>query len=468
MKRLLLIPALCCWMSPALFAQKTANDSTYKFSVKEAQNYAVQNAYKTTNADKDIAIAKKKVSQTTAIGLPQVNASVKYQNYIDIPTQLMPDFLTPAVEGVLLYHGLISQSELTGSNDNKFPVQFGSKHNLSADITATQLIFDGAYIVGLQAAKTFVELSKNAYAKSEIDVKESVAQSYYLVLVAEQNRNILDSTLTTINKSYTDSKKYLENGFIEESDVDQFEILVSTIQNKLNMVDRQIEIAYKLLKFQMGLTLDSKIELTENLEDLITTAMAENLVSKDFDLTKHIDYKILQSQEQVGVLSLRKDKFGYLPSMACFITTSRNAQRNEFDFFDKDKEWYKTTIFGVSLTVPIWDSGIKHFKIQQGKIELEKTRAMQQQLSQALTLEVESSRSTLLSYTDQYANDLKNMKLSKKIYDKTLVKYNEGISTSLELTQAYNQYLTSQGTYFTTALELLKAKSNLTKALNNY
>lgn len=468
MKRIFLIPIMFCCIHLATFAQNTASDTIQKFTVKEAQNYAVQNAYKTTNADKDIAIAKKKVAQTTAIGLPQVNASLKYQNYIDIPTQLMPDFLTPAVEGVLLSHGLISASELTGSSGNKFPVQFGSKNNFTADITATQLIFDGAYIVGLQAAKTFVDISKNAYTKSEIEVKESVAQAYYLVLVAEQNRIILDSTLTNIKKSYADSKKYLENGFVEESDVDQFEILVSTMENKLNMVDRQIEIAYKLLKFQMGLDLNKKIELTENLEDLINNSMAENLVLKDFDIKKHIDYKLLQTQEQIGILSLRKDKFGYLPSMAAFITTSRNAQRNQFDFFEKDKDWYKTTIFGVSLTVPIWDSGIKHYKIQQDKLELEKTKALQLQLSQALTLDVESSRSTLQTYTDQYSNDLKNMKLSKKIYDKTLVKYNEGISTSLELTQAYNQYLTSQGTYFTTALELLKAKSNLTKALNNY
>lgn len=468
MKRIILIMLAVLTVFGISYSQDTSKDSIFKFSVKEAQEYAVKNSYKTSNAEKDITIAKKKVAQTTAIGLPQISGSVKYQNYIDIPTQLMPDFLTPAVEGVLVDHELITEQEKTAATGNKFPVQFGSTHNFTADITATQLIFDGSYIVGLQAAKTFVDLSKNAYTKSAIEVKESVAQSYYLVLVALENRKILDSTLTCIKKSLNDSKKYLQTGFIEESDVDQFEILATTMENKLNMVDRQIEIAYKLLKFQMGINLDSKIKLTENLDNLVDASIAENLALKDFNLKNHIDFKLLQTQEQVGILSLRKDKFGYLPSMACFITTSRNAQRNEFNFFEKDHDWYKTTIFGVSLSVPIWDSGIKHFKIQQDKIELEKTKALQTQLSQALTLEVESSRSTLKTYTDQYANDQKNMKLAKKIYDKTLVKYNEGISTSLELTQAYNQYLTTQGTYFSTVLELLKAKSNLNKALNNY
>lgn len=453
------------WLS---FSQNALQDSVLKFSINEAQEYAVKNSYKTTNASKDIAIAKKKVAQTIAIGFPQLNGSVKYMNYINIPTQLMPDFLTPAIDGILAGHNLITEEEKNTATGEKFAVQFGSKNNLTAELTATQLIFDGSYIVGLQAAKTFVELSKDAYTKSEIEVKESVAQAYYLVLVTLENKKILDSTLANLKKSLNDSKKYFKSGFIEESDVDQFEILVSTMENKLNMVVRQIEITYKLLKFQMGLEPNQNIELTENIENLVELSIAENIASKSFDFKNHIDFKLLQTQEKIGILSLKKDKFGYLPSMACFISTSQNAQRNEFNFFDKGKDWYKTTIFGINLTIPLWDSGIKHYKIQQDKLNLEKTRVLQTQLSQALTLEVESAQSALETYTDQYASDQKNMKLAKKIYEKTLVKYNEGISSSLELTQAYNQYLTTQGTYLSTILELLKAKSNLTKALNNY
>jgi len=450
------------------YAQQPKTDSILLFSLKQAQDYGEKNNYANTNAVADINIAKKKVSQITAIGFPQINASAKYQNYIDIPTSLMPDFLTPAVEGVLVGHGLISPQQMTGTSGGTFPVQFGSKHNFSADITASQLIFDGSYIVGLQAAKAFVELSSNSYTKSVFDVKNNVAQAYYLVLVAQENKTILDSTLTNLNNVLSDTKKYLENGFIEETDVDQLEILVGTISNKLNMVDRQIEIALNLLKFQMGVDISQKIVLTDKLNDLIMQSIAENLTSKEFDYKKHIDYKLLLTTENLSMLNLKKDKFTYLPSINCFLTTSRNAQRQQFDFFKKGQAWYKTTIFGVALTLPIWDSGIKHFKIQQDKLELEKTRTFQKQLQQALELDVQNSRSTLKTYTDQYQSDLNNMQLSKKIYNRTIIKYNEGVSSSLDLTQTYNQYLTSQGTYFGTVLELLKSKSNLNKALNNY
>lgn len=444
------------------------NDSVYYFSLKQAQQFAKENSYKTKNAETDVSIAKKQVNQTTTYGLPQISSTASYQNYINIPTQLMPNFLTPAVDGVLLQHGLITPGELLPSSDDKFPVQFGSKNNFTADLTATQLIFDGTYIVGLQAAKTYLEISKNTYLKTEIEVTEDVAQAYYLVLVAEANRNILDTTLQNLNKILNDTKEYLENGFIEETDVDQFQILVTTITNKLNMVDRQIEIAYNLLKFQMGIDLSTKIILTDQLNDLLLNAVAQNLVSKDFTYTNHIDFKTLLTLEKINQLSLKKDKFGYLPTIYTFINTSRNAQRSTFNFLEKNQDWFKTTIFGISLSIPIFDSGQKHFKIQQDKLELEKTKVLQEQLQQALILDVENSKATLKSYTDQYETDRNNMLLAKKIYEKTIIKYKEGISSSLDLTQTYNQFLTSQGTYFTTVLDLLNAQSSLNKALNNY
>jgi outer membrane protein len=466
MKKLLIFILPCFYVS--LVAAQNTKDTALMFTLKQAQEYAVENSYKTVNAEKDITIAQKKVSQTTTIGLPQISASAKYQNYIDIPTQLMPNFLTPAVDGVLLQHGLISPTEILPASDDKFPVQFGSKNNFTADITATQLIFDGTYIVGLQAAKTFVEISKNTYTGSEIEVKETVAQAYYLVLVAEANRSVLDTTLQNLNKVLNDTKKYLDNGFIEETDVDQFQILVSTITNKLNMVDRQIEIAYNLLKYQMGIELTQNIMLKDNLSDLLSGAIAQNLTTKAFDYKNHVDYKSLLTLEKANNLLLKKDKFGYLPSMAAFLTTSRNAQRSTFNFFEKNQDWYKTTILGVGLTIPIFDSGLKHYKIQQDKIEIEKTKLLQTQVQQLLELNVQNNRAKLKTYTDQYQTDLSNMQLAKKIYDKTIIKYKEGISTSLELTQTYNQYLTAQGTYFTTILDLLDAQSNLNKALNNY
>ncbi len=437
------------------------------FTLKEAQDYAIKNSYKTINAARDIEIAKKQVWQITGIGLPQINTSGSYQNYIDIPTQLMPDFLSPVIEGVLLQKELIKKDQLTPPSNQKLPLQFGTKHNLTGSITASQLLFDGSYIVGLQAAKTYVDLSVKSLAKSEIEVREAVAQAYYLVLVAEENKKILDSTMVTINKTLNDTKEFHKSGFIEETDVDQVQLLASNLENKLNMVKRQVEIVYNLLKFQMGIDIKENITLTDKLTDIVNMSLAQSLTSQTFDVNKHIDYKLLQTTKQFSMLNLKKDKYGYLPSLNCFIMTSRNAMRSDFNFMTSKEPWFRTTIFGVNLSLPIWDSGIKHFKIQQDKLELKKTDIMIKQAEQGLSLEVENNKSSVKTYSDQYVSELKNMELAKKIYNKTLVKYKEGVSSSMDMTTAQNQYLSTQGNYFNVILQLLNANSNLNKALGN-
>ena len=123
------------------------------------------------------------------------------------------------------------------------------------------------------------------------------------------------------------------------------------------MIERQIEIAYNLLKFQMGIEIKDKIALTDKLTDIVNTVIVQNLTSQEFDYKNHIDYQLLQTMEKADQLMLKRDKFGYLPSMNCFLTTSRNAYRSDFNFFTSKEPWFRTTIFGVNLSLPIWNSG---------------------------------------------------------------------------------------------------------------
>jgi outer membrane protein TolC len=236
------------------------------------------------------------------------------------------------------------------------------------------------------------------------------------------------------------------------------------------MVERQIELANDLLKFQMGIDLSEQITLTDPLEDLVLRAIGANLSEKQFDANSHIDFQIMKTNAQLLKQTLKVDQSRYYPTLTAFFTTSRSAQRNEFNFLsggDANK-WYKTTIFGVNLSVPIWSSGNRLMKIQTDKLNIEKHNVVLKQVEQALQLEVQSARSGLKTYTDQYRSETGNLALSKKIYDKNAYKFKEGMSSSMELNQAYTQYLTTQGNYFNCMLELLNSYSKLNKALNNY
>lgn len=439
------------------------------FSLKEAQEYAVSNSYKTRASALDVAATEAQRKQFISIGLPQISGNINYQYYINIPTQLMPNFLTPAVEGVLLQHHLIDPSQLSPASDQKFEVQFGSKNNLTASATLSQLLFDGTFVVGLKAAALLVDMSKSALNKSEIDIKASVAQAYYLALVATENFVILDSTYYYMARMLEQTKEFQKNGFVESTDVDQMELNVTNLKSKVEMARRNIELTMNLLKFQMGIDISENIVLEEKLEDILGVAIASNILEKPFDYSAHIDYKIMKTQERLLKQNVLVDKAKYYPSMNVFLTTQESAQRNTFNFLDfkSENKWYNATIVGVGLNIPIWSSGNRYYKVQMDKFNLQKQQVMVKQVQQGLEVEVANNRASLRTYTDQYYTDKRNFDLSVRIYRKIYAKYREGLSSSMDLNQAYLQVLSQEGNYMNTMLQLLNTYTNLNKALNN-
>ena len=200
-------------------------------------------------------------------------------DYINIPEMVIPNFITP----------------------ERLPlaIEFALQHNADANISASQLLFDGTWIVGLQAAKTYEQVSSKMLTKSQIEIRETVAQAYYLVLVAEENKKILDSTLATINNTLGQTKAFLPNGFVEETDVDQLQLLESNIENRFSMVRRQIDISYNLPKFQIGIDISDKIVLSDKLQDIVNMSLAKTLTSQSFDYKNHINYSILQTNQHL-------------------------------------------------------------------------------------------------------------------------------------------------------------------------
>ena len=418
-------------------------------SMAEAREYAVKHSTTTQNARLDTSAAKKKIWETTASGLPQVSAKVSYMNNLKIPTTLIPaEFLNPNAEpGTFI------------------GVKFGAQHNATLELTVDQMIFNGAYIVGLQASRIYLQLSRERLTKSEIDVKETVTNTYYLILLAEDNRKTLETSLENIRKTLYETKELHRVGFSEDTDVDQLQLSVTDLENAVNSIKRQIEISYNLLKFQMGFDLQKEIRLSQSLEDILTDINDQELLTTEFKLFNHIDYRMMDTQEKSFKLLLKKEKADYLPTISTFFSHSRMAMRDSFNFFRKG-EWYPSSVVGLNINIPIFSSGMRGARVAQAKIELQKAGNLKKQAADGLQLELLQSRSAFSDALEKKQGSKQNVDLAKKIYDKTLVKYANGTISSLELTQVHNQYLTAESNYTRAVVELLTAKTRLDKSLN--
>ena len=460
MKLFYLISALC--FCAVASAQEKA------FTLKEAQDYAVKNSYQTKTGMLNIGIAEKNIKSYIGAGLPQISGEAKFQNHVDIPTTVIPNFIGPAVTGSLIQNGLLPPSAADQPPSPEFvEAQFGTKYNVSAGINASQLIFSGTYFVGLQAAKTYSLAAKQGLEKTENDIRESVAQAYHMMLVAKENEVVLQQSKKNLEKTLFETTELYKSGFVEEMNMEQLQLLVSNVNNGVVSAQQQVENAIQLLKFQMGIPAEEKIALKDSLASLIQTTADESVLSKNVDMANHIDFKLVSTQERLMALNEKAEKTKYLPTLAGFFAHQQNALRNEFNFTDKEEKWFPATIWGISLQVPLFSGLSRYHNVEKAKMDLEKSRIIKSQVEQGLKLQMQTAKSDYLVALNQFKTEKENLSLAEKIRNKILIKYNQGMASSLELTQAENQYLSTQGNYIRSMYQLLNAETKLDKLMGS-
>jgi outer membrane protein len=430
------------------------NKGPLKLSISEAQTFALQNNRSIQSAKIDVSSADKKVWETIAMGLPQLSLSSNYQHQFSIPEMVIPSFNPTKLDpGVVTKEGIMKAFEI-----NSF--QLGVKNNTTFDFTLSQLIFSGEYIVGLQATRVFKEISEKTLIKTEAQTKESVAGTYSLVLVLGENIKVLTESLKAIDQTYNDLSKMNQQGFNEETDVDQIKISMSNIKTLLNSLQSQKEISLKLLKFQLGVDFSQQIILTDSLPAIIDQGNIQYLASPAFNLDNSVDYQMISNLEKVSALSLKREQSKYLPTLSAFYRRHEQTNAPSFNFQVKD-------LIGVSLNIPIFTSGMRNSKVSQARFELEKSRLNKDNAGQGLTMEFESALSNYQTAFSNFTTNRESMALSRKVYEKTVIKYHEGVSSSFELTQNQNQFLTSESNYYNSVLSLLNAKAKLDRILSS-
>ncbi|MGD9346015.1 MAG: TolC family protein [Candidatus Aminicenantes bacterium] len=434
------------FLPPRIHAQKPEIQS---FSLRDAQEFAALHSYDSLKSLLDVEAAKKKLKETLADGLPQISSSLGYQNNLELPTVLIPDFIG-------------------GDPEKRIAVQFGTQHNANFSISVDQKIFDVSYFVGLNTSKIYRQLAEQGLERTQLDVKETVTNTYFLILVSKETERIIRANIKNLEKTLYEISESYKEGFVEETDVDVIQISVTALKNSLQNVQKQTDVAFKLLKFQMGLDLYKNIEVTENLEEILRQIDIQEAVSSEFELSQNIDYKLLNTQEKLAEMAHKNAKAKFWPTISAFYTYQQAAQRNSFDFLNFNKDWFRSQIFGVNVYIPIFKSGGERARVAQAAIALEQARTARIQASQGILLEDAEARNALSAAHENYLNVKDNMELSEKVYNATLIKYREGIASSTDLTQANDRYLLSQSNYIQAISTLLNAKNKLDRIRNTY
>ena len=443
MKKLILASICSCF-----FLISNAQEEKMALSLDEAINFAIENSYNTKASKNDIKSATEKVWETTTIGLPQINGAIDYQNNLKQQVSLLP-------------------AEITGGPAGTFtPVIFGTKQNIGASITLKQLLFDGSYLVGLQASRTYLKISKQANEKTELLTREAVINAYGNVLVSENSISILEKNLKIIKKNLSDVKKIYENGLNEQEDIEQLEITLGNLNSQLNSVKRMKGIAYKMLNLSIGNPIETELTLTDTLDSLVKNNISLDIVSEEFSISNHVDFKIAENDRESKRLLLKLEKSKALPTLSAFVNYGTQGYSETFSFLKNEQEWFKSSLLGVSLNIPIFSSLGRSSKTKQATIALENADIKLKETKQRLSLMAEKARNDYQLSIENYSTTKKNVGLAERIENKQRIKFFEGLSSSFDLLQAQNQLYSQQQNYIQSMLDLIAKKATLENALN--
>jgi outer membrane protein TolC len=382
------------------------------------------------------------------MGLPKINGEVNWQQFLEIPTTVVPAnmFVPTAPEG--------QYTEL----------QFGTEHNSTATLSASQLLFDGSYIVGLKASKIYSSLSQQSLQLTEQQIQDSIAAAYYNVLVAEQRKDFLQ-LIAEIHQGILDEvQARYDLGMVEDLDVDRMALTLSNMKIQSENMDRMTEVAYLYLKLILGIPLEETLVLSDSLPALLS--QNQNLKIQEPNIENRLELQLAETQTRLMKLDLRRYQSQFLPSISAFGSYSENAFRDEFNFFDEGN-WYPTKVIGLKATMNIFDGFSRVAKVQQAKIKLQQAKNNRAQVAESLSLAHKVALSNYLTALHTQKQKTENLELSKKIYLKTMAKYREGLVSSMELSQSGADYSQAQADNAQAIYNLLIAKTNYNRSVGN-
>jgi len=417
-------------------------------SLEEAIAYGEQNNRAVQKASMEVQKAYKEKWSTIAIGLPQINASANYQNFIELPTSLIP-------------------AQFFGGKEGEFAeVQFGTPQTMDAGVTLQQLVFDGSYIVGLQASNIFLMISQNVLEKTLLEVRKSIVNSYSSVLLIRENIHFLEKNKNNLNKNLEELNQLFRNGFEEEESVEQMRLTLSGIETQLRYAKNLERISLDMLKLLMGFPTQSPLLLSDTLEALTNESLFNVSTPENFNLDNNIDVKIAQNNLLSESLLYKYERSKSLPRLSAFLNGNYTGNSQSFTFTETNQKWFGSALFGVNLQVPLFSSLKRRALSQKAKIAVSQAEAELTETQERVSIEIQAAENDYQLAVENYFTNKENLELAIRIKEKNQTKYFEGVASSFELREAQLQLYSAQNNYIKSIQELIQKKLSLETLLN--
>lgn len=425
-----------------------AQELPERVTLDQAVTFGQENNRQILNASREVQRAYKERWSTIAIGLPQISASANYQNFLELPTSLIP-------------------AQFFGGNEGEFAeVQFGTPQTMDGGVTVQQLLFDGSYIVGLEASNVYLDISKNILEKTALEIKKSIISTYSSILLIQENIHFLEKNRDNLSNNLNEVRELFRNGFEEEESVEQLRLTLSGIETQLRYAQSTEKITLNMLKLLMGFPTDAPLELLDNLDTLTTEGLFDQEFESDLSIANNIDIKIAATNLRSESLLYKYEKSKNLPRLAAFINGNYTGNSQSFSFISSDQKWFGAALLGINLQVPIFSSFKRRAQSQKAKIAVAQAETTLEETQERISIEVQAAINDYELAIETYFTNKENLALANRIEQKNQSKYFEGMASTFELRQAQLQLYSAQNSYISAIQNVIQKKLNLETLLN--
>jgi outer membrane protein len=445
-------------------APDTAASRRHDFSVQQAIDYARSNNLQVKNALIDVKLQEQVNREITSRAYPGINASLSTAYNPNVATQVLPNFISPATYQVLIDEGVKDGNGNTIVMPDNFgfiAAQFGTKYSASGGISLSQILFDGQVFVGLQARKTVVDFARKNVEVTEEMIKTNIYKVYYQLVVGKTQLELIDSNISLIQRLARDTRIIYDNGFAEKLDVDKVNVQLVNLQTERNVVANTLSNGYYGLKVLIGMPARDELVLTDTISDEeIKEGILEGSV---YSYNDRKEYQYAELGKRLNEFNIRRYQLSQIPTVALNGTYAKNAQRDKWNFFGKGP-WYSISSVSLNMSIPIFNGFYTRSKIQQARLELQKTENQIADLQRTIDSEVATARNDLRSSIVRVDYQKKNMQLAESVFLQTKKKYEAGLGSQTEINSAQTDLKAAQTNYITALYDAIVARVDFLKA----
>ncbi len=431
------------------FGTAMAQSETEYYTLEMCINIAKQHNIRLKNSRLDERSAHYQRKELLGMGLPQVNLKGNYNNFLEIFPQGIPG-------------GLFDPNT---SPDEIHVIAFGVPHSLKAGLEVSQLIFSQSYLVGLKAARSSEEFYYLLSKQTEQEIIYEVTRNYYGVISANLQKESLKANYDKIQSLKGIIQSQVDNNLVRKVDLSRVNVNLITLETQMDELEISLEQRINYLKLLMAVPMTSTINLAPI--DLDWAEKAVHPESMSADISNRYDLKTIEMRQHLNELNVKNIAAGYYPTLSAFLDVNYNAFSNSLDFLSTSHNWFRGSLLGVQLNVPVFNGFQRKHQITQARITSEKLKGEEFNIRQSAAAEYfNASRKINNSLKGLFAQR-DNVELSEEVFTQTENLYKEGLASLTDLLDAEAALRESRSAYYRQAVNVKIAEADLLNATGN-